>query len=277
MVVVPAGSFTMGSPAVEPGRNSWEGPQHVVTFARPFAVGKFEVTVDQFAAFVRDTSHGTGSACWTFENGKFDMRGSRSWRDPGFAQDGTYPATCLSWHDAGAYVAWLARKTGGKSYSLLSESQWEYAARAQSTPGSGPRFSFGDDERTICANANALDQTAKATLRGTADWQFVACTDGYAYTAPVGSFAANNFGLHDMHGNVKEWTLDCYPENVGYVGAPVDGTAWTTTGGCRARVLRGGSWLSYARLLRVSFRYKGGESDRANDIGLRVARPLMAP
>src|SRR5262249_7296551 len=147
--------------------------------------------------------------------------------------------------------------------------------RARTAPGPGPRFSFGDDERTICAHANALDQTAKAALRGTTDWQFVACTDGYTYTAPVGRFAANGFGLHDMHGNVKEWIFDCYRENVGYRGAPTDGTALTTSD-CQARVLRGGSWLSYARLLRAAFRFKAHEGERANDVGLRVARSLMA-
>jgi formylglycine-generating enzyme required for sulfatase activity len=275
MMVVPAGSFTMGSPESEKGRNSWEGPQHVVTFARPFAVGKFEVTVDQFAAFVRETGYDMGAMCWGLESAKSDMRDGRSWRNPGFAQDGSHPAACLSWRDAVAYVDWLAKKTGGK-YRLLSEAEWEYAARAKTTPGPAPRFSFGEDELAICAHANGLDQTAKAALPATATPAFVACRDGYASTAPVGSFTANGFGLHDMHGNVKEWTFDCYREGHGYSGAPTDGSAWTA-GDCRSRVLRGGSWLSYARLLRAAFRYKGGEGDRANDVGLRVARTLLAP
>jgi formylglycine-generating enzyme required for sulfatase activity len=274
MVVLPAGSFTMGSPESEKGRNSWEGPQHVVTFARPFAIGKFEVTVDQFGAFAGETND-TTSKCWTLENARFDMRDGRSWRNPGFAQDGSYPATCLNWRDANAYAAWLAKKTG-KNYRLPSEAEWEYAARGKTTPGSGPRFSFGDDDRAICANANALDQTAKSNLPGTTTWEFVPCQDGYAYAAPTGRFAANAFGLHDMHGNVKEWTLDCYREGQGYRGAPTDGAAWTTAD-CPSRVLRGGSWLSYPRLLRAAFRYKGGDNDRSSDVGLRVARPLAAP
>jgi formylglycine-generating enzyme required for sulfatase activity len=276
MVVVPAGSFTMGSPESEKGRNSWEGPQHVVTFARPFAVGKFEVTVDQLAAFVRETGYDAGSTCWTYEDAKFDMRAERSWRNPGFSQDGSHPAACLSWNDAKAYADWLAKKTGGKGYRLLSEAEWEYAARARNKPGSGPSFSFGIDENAICAHADGLDQTAKKTFPGTDTWTFLPCSDGYATTAPAGKFAANGFGLYDMQGNVKEWTLDCYQEGLGYRGAPTDGSAWTS-GNCRSRVLRGGSWLSYARLLRVAFRSTGAPGERRNDVGIRVARTLRAP
>src|SRR5262249_26029320 len=124
MVVVPAGSFTMGSPESEKGRNSWEGPQHAVTFARPFAIGKIEGTVDQFPASVQETHYDAAPACWTFENGKFDMRSGRSWRDPGFVQGGSNPATCLSWRDGQAYVGWLEKKTG-KGYRLPTEAEWE--------------------------------------------------------------------------------------------------------------------------------------------------------
>ncbi len=275
MVVVPAGSFTMGSPDNEKGRNTWEGPQHVVTFARPFAVGKFEVTVDQFAAFVQDTGYDAGSSCWTFEHGTFNGREGRSWRHPGFSQDGSHPAACLSWHDAMAYAEWLSRKTGRK-YRLLSEAEWEYAARARITPGPAPRFSYGDDEHAMCSHGNVLDQAAKGSIPGTGSWMFVACGDGYPYTAPVGRFAANGFGLYDMHGNVREWTTDCYIDGQGYRGAPTDGSAWTR-GDCRSRVLRGGSWLGYSRLLRAAFRYRASPDDRLNDVGIRVARTLLAP
>ena len=270
MVVVPAGSFTMGSPDNETGRNSWESPQRVVTFARPFAVGKFEVTVDQFAAFVQDTGYRAGAGCWTFENEKWDSRRDRSWRNPGYVQDGSHPAACLSWKDAKAYVDWLAKKTG-KGYRLLSEAEWEYAARATTTPESEARYGFGDDDEALCANGNGLDQAAKRPFPAT--WAFLPCSDGYTYTAPAGRFAANGFGLHDMLGNVKEWTEDCYHESQGYRGAPVDGSAWTS-GECRRRVLRGGSWLSYARLLRAAFRFKAAADGRYNDLGVRVARTL---
>jgi formylglycine-generating enzyme required for sulfatase activity len=276
MVVVPAGAFTMGSPDKETGRNTWEGPQHVVTFAQPFAVGKFEVTVDQLAAFVRETGYSAGSTCWTYEDGKFDGRAGRSWRNPGFAQEGSHPAACLSWQDAKAYAEWLGRKTGGKGYRLLSEAEWEYAARAKTTPGTGPRYAFGDDESALCAHGDGLDQTAKRILPKTETWTFLPCSDGHATTAPAGTYAANGFGLHDMQGNVKEWTQDCFQEGQGYRGAPTDGSAWTS-GSCRSRVLRGGSWLSYARLLRVAFRFTGIPGERLNDVGIRVARTLHAP
>ncbi len=274
MVVVPAGSFTMGTPDGEIGRNTWEGPQHIVAFARPFALGKFEVTVDQFAAFVRETGYDTGSRCWTFEEGQFKERSNRSWRNPGFVQKGSHPAACLNWYDATAYADWLAKKTAGKGYRLATEAEWEYAARARNTPGSGPRYSFGDDEQTICAHGNGLDRAAHE-IRGIITMDFLPCSDGYAYTAPVGTFAANGFGLHDLLGNVKEWTKDCYHAGQGYRGAPADGSAWMA-GDCRTRVLRGGSWLSYARLLRAGFRYRNSPGDRLSDFGMRVAKTLAA-
>jgi formylglycine-generating enzyme required for sulfatase activity len=276
MVVVPAGSFTMGSPDSEKGRNTWEGPQHDVTFARAFAVGKFEVTVDQFAAFAREAGFQPGSTCWTFEDGKFDARSGRSWRNPGYSQDGLHPAACLSWRDAMAYVEWLSSRTAKKGYRLLTEAEWEYAARARTKPGPAPQYSFGDDEQAICAHGNGLDQTAIRTLRGAETWPAVPCNDGYPNTAPAGKFAANKFGLYDLLGNVKEWTQDCYQDGQGYRGAPTDGSAWTSAN-CRSRILRGGSWVSYSRLLRVAFRYRGGADDRISDFGLRVARTLLAP
>ncbi len=112
MVVVPAGSFIMGSPPSEAYRQEWEGPQHAVKIAKQFAVGKFHVTVDQFAASIAETGHDAGTKCWTFEAGKAAERQGRSWRNPGFAQSGSYPAGCLNWNDANAYVNWLSRKNG---------------------------------------------------------------------------------------------------------------------------------------------------------------------
>jgi formylglycine-generating enzyme required for sulfatase activity len=232
------------------------------------------VTVDQFAAFVRETGYDAGATCLTFEGGTLNGRSGRSWRNPGYEQTDAHPAACLSWPDAKAYAEWLAGKTRGKNYRLLSEAEWEYAARARTSPGRAPRFSFGEDEREICAYGNALDVTAKRLLIKTGGWEFVRCGDGHAYAAPVGLFAANDFGLHDVHGNVKEWTEDCFQEGQGYRGAPSDGSAWTS-GDCRFRILRGGSWLSYARLLRAAFRYRGTPEGRVGDVGTRMARMLL--
>jgi hypothetical protein len=130
MVVLPAGSFTMGSPEGEKGRRADEGPPHQVTFRQAFAAGRLEVTVEQFATFVTETGYNPGPTCHVFREGKYEERTDRSWRNPGFNQNGRYPAVCLSWNDAKAYVAWLSKKTN-RNYRLLSEAEWEYAARAR--------------------------------------------------------------------------------------------------------------------------------------------------
>ncbi len=199
MVVIPAGSFMMGSPAGEKDRDDDEGPQHQVTLAEPFAVGKYEVTRGEYASFARATGRRHGNSCWTYEGGEYKERADRSWRNPGFTQGENHPVVCVHWDDAGAYVNWISRETG-KNYRLLSESEWEYAARG----GTQTRYSWGDAigrNRANCAGCGSR-------------W------DGEK-TAPVGSFSANEFGLYDMHGNVREWTQDCW--NDSYTGAPKDG------------------------------------------------------
>jgi formylglycine-generating enzyme required for sulfatase activity len=177
MVVVPAGAFTMGSPASEQGRNDDEGPQHVVTIGKAFAVGKLHVTVEQFDAFVRETRYEASSKCWTFEGGKWEERAGRSWRNPGFTQGRTHPLVCVSWNDAKAYVDWTAKKTG-KPYRLLTEAEWEYAARGQTSPGTYPRFWFGNDAKAFCQNGNGADQKAQDSIEGAkAGRSFRAMTD----------------------------------------------------------------------------------------------------
>lgn len=274
MVVVPAGSFTMGSPDDEKDRdevnNRDESPQHQVTIKRPFAVGKFEVTRDQFANFVTETRYNAGADCWTFEQESGEPRPGRSFRNPGYEQNGSHPAACLNWKDAKAYVGWLSRKTG-KRYRLLSEAEWEYAARGRTTVGPAPRFHFGDDEKAMCRYGNVADQTAEKTIPGTTTWPFFPCDDGYAFTAPVGSFAANGFGLHDMHGNVWEWTEDCY--HFGYRGAPTNGSVWTG-GDCKNHVLRGGAWIYDPGFHRAALRFSFTAVERYSTVGFRVARTL---
>jgi len=263
LVVVPTGSFTMGSPASEKGRGDNEGPQHPVTIAHPLAVGKFHVTVDQFAAFVKATGFDAGSSCWVWNGSRGEEQTGLSWRNPGFAQEGTHPAVCLNWNDTKAYVGWMSRKTG-KNYRLLSESEFEYAARG----GSSTRYFFGDDEAQMCRYANGADKTAQATIPGISDWRVVPCSDGYAYTSPSGSFTANSFGLYDMHGNAWSWVEDCYHDS--YEGAPADGSAWTS-GDCSRRVVRGGSWFYVPRNLRAAFR-DWYSFYRSNLVGFRVVR-----
>jgi formylglycine-generating enzyme required for sulfatase activity len=270
MVVVPAGAFTMGSPENEQGRFADESPQHVVTVAQPFAVGKFEVTVDQFTEFVKETAYDAGGKCLTLEEGKSAVRDGRTWRDPGYPQTGSHPVACVNWSDTKAYLGWLAKKTG-KQYRLLTEAEWEYAARATTSPGSGSRYTFGDDDSAMCRYGNVADKTARQTIPGAATWAIYPCSDGYAYAAPVGTFSANAFGLYDVHGNVWEWTEDCY--NNSYDGAPTDGSPWIV-GDCDLRVVRGGMWGSNPANVRLARRLKHQSDERSQDTGFRVARAL---
>jgi formylglycine-generating enzyme required for sulfatase activity len=234
MMVVPAGSFTMGSLLSEVISPYHEGPQHTVTFARQFAIGQFEVTFDEWDACVAD------AGCNDYEPS------DRGWGG------GRRPVIDVSWDDASAYVAWLARITG-KPYRLLSESEYEYAARAGTTTA----YPWGNDIGLNNANCNGCG--SKWDTRR---------------TAPVGSFAANGFGVYDMIGNVWEWTEDCIHD--GYNGAPIDGSAWTETD-CTVRVVRGGSWLSLPQSLRSAYRF-GFPADRRSAVfGFRAGRTLLTP
>jgi formylglycine-generating enzyme required for sulfatase activity len=263
MVAVPAGSFTMGSPADEKDREPDEGPQQVVTIVKPFAVGRLPVTVDQFAVFVREAGYEASSKCNIPAGGnKWEEKGS--WRDPGFVQEGSHPVVCVSWNDANAYADWLAKRTG-KPYRLLTEAEWEYAARGRTSPGVYPRFWFGDDENDLCRHANGMD------------WAFgsrfgAPCNDGYARTSPAGHYGPNAFGLYDMAGNAGQWIADCYHNS--YHGLPADGSAWPATAcsGNDGRVVRGGAWDLPPRELRAARR--DSEAVEHNSIGFRLARTL---
>jgi formylglycine-generating enzyme required for sulfatase activity len=264
MVVVPAGSFMMGSAEKEEGRWNDEGPQHVVTLGKAFGAGKWHVTVDQFAAFVQETGYAS-TKCYKWPS----LIRDGSWRDPGFAQDGSHPVVCVSWDDATAFVNWMAKRTG-KPYRLLSEAEWEYAARGQMSPGAYPRFWFGNDEKEFCQNGNGADQKARDTIASAKNWRVAPCNDGYAYTSPAGHYAPNPFGLHDMAGNAWQWTADCYYDS--YNGAPADGSAWTTGACDNGRVVRGGSWDDNPRSLRVA--HRGGTTGGTDFVGFRLARTL---
>jgi formylglycine-generating enzyme required for sulfatase activity/uncharacterized caspase-like protein len=257
MVVLPAGSFTMGSSEREKDHWVWESPQHLVTIRRPFAVGKLDVTVDQFAAFVRETGHDAGAECETREDNVWKMRPSRSWRNPAYQQEGSHPVVCMRWEDAKAYVDWLAKKTQ-KPYRLLTEAEWEFAARGRTSPGAYPRFWFGDDEKDVCRYGNGRDDQK-------------ACNKAYAYTSPAGYYPPNAFGVYDMVGNVWQWTADCWHDT--YNGAPADGSAWTSA--CqdtKQRMIRGGSWCEPQDFLRAAARLQMGGKNSC--LGFRVARTL---
>lgn len=224
MVVVPSGSFTMGSPRSENERSDDEGPQHEVIIARPFAVGKFEVTFEEWDACVKDGGCG----------------GYRP-EDAGWGR-GRRPVVNVSWDDAQAFVKWLSGESG-VAYRLLSEAEWEYAARAGTTTA----YATGASISTAEANFNN-------TLGG---------------TAVVGSYDGNDFGLHDMHGNVWEWVQDCYEDS--YKGAPNGRTARKDTSGCTF-VYRGGSWFNDPAVLRSAVRGGDTPGGRGSHLGFRLAR-----
>lgn len=244
MVVLPAGDYDMGSPPIDQGRPYHEGEFRHVIISKPFAVGKFEVTFDEWDACV------AAGQCAELE-------------DEGWGR-GRRPAINVTWTEADRYTKWLAQKTG-QSYRLLTEAEWEYAARA----GAGNARFFGLKPDAVCTYANVYDKTAHEEYEF--DWKPFPCDDGFTVTAPAGSFKPNAFGLHDMLGNVWEWTEDC--ESGMWRNAPNDSSA-RMGGNCNERAYRGASWINYPpSYLRTSDRYKFIGA-RYNDLGFRVARSL---
>lgn len=243
MVVVPAGSFWQGSDEQLAGTLQKETPRRMVTIAEPFAVGMYEVTLAQWDACA------AAAGCSTRPG------------DNGWGRD-TRPAIMVSWNDAVEFAAWLSQKTG-QAYGLPSESQWEYAARA------GEESDWlGGDPRAICEYGNIAG--SESGLR----WQHPGCADPAALeTLPVGSLRANAFGLHDVIGNVAEWTLDCL--NLSYLDAPADGSAWGR-GICSSRMTRGGSWFTGTRDIRLPARFNLKNGDRNDFTGFRVVRKVAA-
>jgi len=249
----------------------WEAPRHPVRISSAFALGKYEVTRGEYAAFVRNTGRPSDGDCLRVSLRSGNLTRDGTWRSPGFSQSDPHPVVCVSWRDATAYAAWLTRRTG-KPYRLVTEAEWEYAARAQTVT----MWYWGDFRKmqSACSNENVFDKALEELISSLDDREEdILCRDGYIYTDPVGSFAANRFGLHDMLGNVMEFTLDCWHE--GYRGAPADGTAWMNRG-CGKHVVRGGAWLLWSALQgRAAFRsYMDTETDRTFLTGFRVARSL---
>ena len=252
MIVLPAGEFMMGSPEGERGRWDDEGPQHQVTIPKPFAVGKYEVTVGQFKAFIDATKYEVRGICEIYESGNWVLKADLNWENPGFKQTNNHPVVCVSWNDAKAYVKWLSEEAGEK-YRLLSEAEWEYIARA------GTTTAYYFDATTSQEQAN-YDEMNNGTVE-------------------VGQYDCNAFELCDIHGNVQEWVEDCWHDD--YKGAPSDGSAWRVGcdstedfAGVDTRILRGGTWIDDRVDLRSAFRSGGTAWLRDNKTGFRVARTL---
>jgi len=261
MVGVPGGNFVMGSPAGEAGRFDTEGPQHEVAI-KAFALGKYDVTTEEFLLFLKDTNYQPEPCNWIL-NLRWRSQGRGLAYPPFVGQPSRWPAVCLDWRDAQAYVAWLNAKAKSERpalagrdgpYRLPSEAEWEYAARAGTTTA---RW-WGDALGAGNANCNG-------------------CGSRYDnhVLAEVDSFAANAFGLHGMLGNAWQWVDDCWHES--YAGAPGDGSAWGAAE-CAKHVVRGGSWNNVPIFVRSAARsgseHNGGEYDYSSVAGFRIARTL---
>jgi len=263
MVGIPGGRFVMGSPRSEPGRFDAEGPQHIVS-VNAFALGRYDVTSEQFQFFLQETG---------YQPQPCNKITGMSWRVPskGLAYPPTeveppkWPAVCLDWKDAQAYIAWLNTQVraehpsipykAGGPYRLPSEAEWEYAARGGTTTARWWGNEIGSD------NANCNGCGSK--------YDFHVLSD-------VDAFKPNPFGLYGMLGNAWQWTADCWHPS--YAGAPKDGSAWTRGGDCTKHVIRGGSWDNTPIFVRSATRsgslHNGGEFDYSSLAGFRVARDL---
>ncbi|WP_046383741.1 formylglycine-generating enzyme family protein [Pseudomonas veronii] len=245
MVVLPAGTFTMGTPDDEVGREPDEGPMHAVTFAKPFAMSRFQITAGEWDSYIRQTGVKIADG---------DTRPGRECiaSKPRYPQSPRQPAVCMDMDDIKHYVAWLSKKTG-QPYHMVSEAQREYAARAGS---SGP-FPFPFDEGkgySIAEHANTYGPA-----------------DGYSFSSPAGSYPPNAFGMYDMHGNVYERVTDC--EHPNYIGAPTDGSAWVEPN-CESYQIRGNDWGEAPVFSRSGNRNNIYPQTRGDWIGFRVVRDL---
>jgi formylglycine-generating enzyme required for sulfatase activity len=273
MVVVPHGGFRMGAPANEADATDSEMPQHYVRFDRGFAIAREETTVGQFGRFVRATGYRTRadkrgiSLAYDAHSGNFAFRNDVDWRSDyaGNPAAPDLPVVHVSAGDAEAYAKWLSQQTGAH-YRLPSESEFEYALRA----GAGTRYPWGGAEpRPGTANVTGGgDVSPQGRLWSNA---FPGYADGHWGPAPVGGYRANRYGLHDMDGNVSEWTGDCWHD--GYRRAPANGEAWLNPG-CRTRVVRGGSWSSGPAQCRSAWRTPAPVDTTNAHIGFRLVREI---
>jgi sulfatase modifying factor 1 len=272
MVMLPQGSFIMGAPPGEEERERvpafFRGhsvPQHLVRIRYWLAIGKFDVTRDEYAQFVTETNRPDPDGCYTPDvaTGRENDTNGANWHSPGFSQTGRDPVVCVSWDDAQAYVAWLSAKTG-HVYRLPTEAEWEYAARAGTTTAR-----YGSDRPAeLCRYINHGDLNYSEQHPRDPDANRE-CRDDYAFTSPVGSFPPNLFGLYDILGNVWQWNEDCW--NANYNGAPSDGSSWQS-GDCGRRLVRGGAYSNIPGLVLSAVRSRYKSSGRDHSGGFRVAR-----
>ncbi|MBS0208293.1 MAG: formylglycine-generating enzyme family protein [Planctomycetes bacterium] len=293
LVLIPAGEFMMGAeedrsetlnyfPYCDPKWLDGETPRHKVRITKPFYLGKYEVTMDEFLDFYHDGNYRTeierdGKKSWGYDrDGRIESNKWRFWK-PGWEIGRDHPVVYVTWNDATAFCQWLSKKEG-KTYRLPTEAEWEYACRA----GTNSRYHCGNNPIDLVRYGNVADKDRsvgyeKDTI-ATYDehgkkkdthipFPFIQRRDGYKWTAPVGKFQPNAFGLHDMHGNVWEWCSDGYDENY-YAHSPVDDPRGPSAG--LSRVLRGGGFDNTPVDLRCAPRFFEDPSYRVSDLGFRV-------
>jgi formylglycine-generating enzyme required for sulfatase activity len=265
MIVTPAGTFTMGSPATERGRGASEGPQRPITLTKPFAAARFSVTVEQFEEFVRASGYAPSGTCRMAEANKWWVdRADLNYKAPGFTQTPRHPVVCVTFGDAAAYISWLSKKTG-MPYRLLSEAEREYVTRA----GSVTAYWWGDLFDPRAATYDTSPRTPAAQPQPTNLKRPIQTPAGGARM--VESFRQNPWGFFQVHGNVAEWTQDCWNKTL--AGLP-NTSAAVATGDCTQRALRGGGWTYWPEELRSAYREPANGSFRYTHVGFRVARDL---
>ena len=264
MVLVKGGCFQMGD--IFRDVPSSEKPVHRVC-VDDFYIGKYEVTVGEFRSFVNETGYRTeaeqqdGCHSWVGDGTEKKIK-EHSWADTGFPQTDRDPVVCVSWNDASAYIEWL-NKREGRNFRLLTEAEWEYAARSG---GKKYQYSWGNGE----PSGNIADESALKELSALSVWK--GYRDGYAYTAPAGSFKANELGIYDMSGNVYEWVADWQEDNY-YDNSPAYNPRGPDSG--EHKILRGGAWDLEPDTARTTSRYWNEAGARAVCMGFRIAHPVQ--
>ncbi len=276
-VLIPSGHFRMGASELQQLNqyNSCEYPAHDVTISRPFLLGRYEVTVFDFARFAADTGYrteaeqsGLGANSLNLVDGGIQQLPHTIWSSPGFVQTDRHPVVCVSWADASAFCDWLSRKSG-QVVRLPTEAEWEYACRA----GTATRFNTGDLWSSLEGHGNFGDKSLQQSFPlagGTADWN-----DGAVFTNAVGAFRPNQFGLYDMHGNVGEWCLDWFSSDRYTAASEVDPVGPTEATDWRA--VKGGSWYNSPESCRCSGRHDGIETMASTTNGFRVLVEVDGP
>jgi sulfatase modifying factor 1 len=257
------GKFVMGTPLDESGRYPNE-KLHEVRITRAYLLGAYEVTRGQFRIFVKDTRYKSEAEKAGFALlwlGTWERRSGGSWRYPGFEQTDEHPVVNVSWNDTVAFAHWLSRKES-RHYRLPTEAEWEYACRA----GTQTAYPWGNNPDDGGGFANAADQTFKRRFPTVTTFLW---DDGFIYTAPVGSFKPNSWGLYDMIGNALEWCSDYYNEYP--AGEAVDPKGPPQGDRAASRILRGGSWVNRPLDIRVGFRHWHVADYQLNVTGFRLA------